>query len=267
MVFLFDIGGTKMRFAVSEDGKTFGEPVIEPTPQRYDDAIGRIRHVITSLTDGKRIDAVAGGIAGPFNRERTHLAHSPHLPDWNGKPFKGDLEGITGAPIHIENDAAIAGLGEATAGAGKGHGIVAYVTVSTGINGARITDGRIDRSALGFEIGKQIICGESRPETLEGLVSGAAMERCHKKKPFEIKDPAVWENAARILAYGVHNTIVYWSPDIVVLGGSMLKMPGIPLETVRTHLAETLIFLDIPPVEYAALGDIGGLYGALALIR
>jgi glucokinase len=53
------------------------------------------------------------------------------------------------------------GLGEAVFGAGKGREIVVYMTISTGVGGARIVGGKIDASAMGFEPGHQIIdaCG------------------------------------------------------------------------------------------------------------
>ena len=73
---------------------------------------------------------------------------------------------------------------------------------------------------------------------------------------------------ARVLAYGLNNTIVYWSPDIVVIGGSMMKKIGIPIDRVRAHLSGILhIYEELPQVAHSTLGDIGGLYGALALIK
>jgi len=47
-----------------------------------------------------------------------------------------------------------------------------------------------------------------------------------------------------------------------------MKRVGIPIERVRHHLKDIFkIFPIIPPVELAALGDLGGLYGGLALHR
>ena len=87
-------------------------------------------------------------------------------------------------------------------------------------------------------------------------------------KPFEIHDDAIWDKLAKFLAYGLNNTIVYWSPDIIVLGGSMMKEVGIPVPAVRKHLSEILkIFPTIPQIEKAELADFGGLYGSLAYAR
>jgi len=207
----------------------------------------------------------------------------PNLQGWNYKPLKKELEKGTGAPLFIENDTAIVGLGEATAGAGKGCSIVVYITISTGVGGARIVDGKIDKSAFGFEIGHQIIDAgggfEKESERgalgarkgymdLEKHISGKAVEKRFGKKPYEILDPEIWDEEARLLAFGLNNTIVHWSPDIVVLGGSMMKEIGIPIERVRHHLKEIMaIFPELPKIGKAALGDIGGLHGALVFLR
>lgn len=277
MYLLFDIGGTNMRIAISCDGVTFEEPRIISTPKDFDAGILAIKNIATELTGGEKLTAAGGGIAGALDRSRTMFLNSPHLPGWNSKPLKSALEHALGVPVFIENDTAIVGLGEAVAGTGKGHGIVAYLTVSTGVGGVRIVDQKIDVSAMGFEPGHQIIdadgtlcrgtvCGTGFD--LEGAISGTAITERYNKKPHEIVDKSFWDEMARVLAYGLNNTIVYWSPDIVVIGGSMMKEIGIPIDRVRAHLNGILhIFPELPHIEHSALGDIGGLHGALHYVK
>ncbi|HYA32141.1 MAG TPA: ROK family protein, partial [Thermodesulfovibrionales bacterium] len=226
------------------------------------------------LSAGQKIRAAAGGVAGPLDREKTRLVRSPHVSGWIGKPLKEELQRILGAPVYLENDAAMAGLGEAAYGEGKGKRIVVYVTVSTGVGGARIVDGEIDTSAMGFEPGHQIIDGggtlcpecKSVPGYLERCVSGSAIERRYGKKADEIDDPKVWDEAARFLAYGLNNSIVHWSPEVVILGGSVMQK--IPLGRVREYLTDILkIFPEPPLIRKAVLGDFVGLYGALQFLR
>ena len=265
-----------MRLAVSNDGKNFDEPKIVETPRDFNVGMSLFERIALELSGGEKIKAVAGGIAGPLDREKTKLVNSPNLSGWIGKPLKETLQKALKIPIYLENDAAIVGLGEAVNGAGKGEEIVAYITVSTGIGGARIVDGKIDRNTFGFEPGHQIIdptgalcplC--SSAGHLEGHVSGVALETRYHKKPYEIDDPDVWEEEAKWLAYGLNNTAVYWSPSVIVLGGSMItKSPGISIERVSHHLKKTLtIFPDRPRLAKAELGDIGGLYGALEILK
>ncbi|MCH7883009.1 ROK family protein [Patescibacteria group bacterium] len=270
----FDIGGTSIRAAFCQDGKSLGEPKILETPKDFNEGILLLKKTAEELSGGKKIQSIVVGIAGAFDREKTQLLASPNLPGWVGKPLKVRLYQEFGSLVFIENDAALAGLGEAVYGAGKGKEIVAYMTISTGVGGARIIKGKIDVSAKGFEPGHQIIDagavwqGEYDVLTLENAISGTAFEKRFGKKPYEITDEKIWDEAARILAIGLNNSMVYWSPDIVVLGGSMMKEVGIPIERIRFHLKNILkIFREPSPIEKAALGDAAGLYGGLAFLN
>lgn len=272
---LFDIGGTKMRIAVAdESGEAFADPKIIDTPQNFSEGIDLIVKLGRELAGERAISAVAGGVAGTLNAERTLLVNSPNLPGWVNHPLKAELEKRIGAPVFLENDTALVGLGEAAVGAGKGEEIVAYITVSTGVNGVRIVRGQIDETHFGFEIGHQIIVvedsgGRASERRPEDLISGASLERRYGKWPSQIKDPQVWEEAARYLAYVANNAIVHWSPDIVVIGGSVVTGGfGIAIDRVREELRQILkVFPDLPRVEPASLKDVGGLYGALTFLK
>lgn len=265
MYLLFDIGGTRFRYAVSHDGKGIEEPVILSTPETYEKMLEMFREIYEKLPRAE-LRAVALGIAGSQDKEHTRVLRSKNLPWIMGMPLKEDLEHIFGSPVFLENDAALAGVGEAVRGSGKGHSIMAYMTVSTGVGGVRIVHGKLDSNAMGFEPGKQII---EQGKTLEQWVSGADVQKRYGKDPREIVQKDIWEELARQLAVGLHNTILHWSPDIVVLGGSMvLGNPAIPLERVKEYLKEiSTIFPELPLVEKAALGDAAGLYGALEFAK
>ena len=277
MYILFDIGGTNMRIAASRDGDSFGEPKIVPTPKDFDAGMQMIGELVKELSGGEKITAASGGIAGPLSRDHSVFLNGPHLQGWNGKPIKKALENTLHAPVFVENDAAIVGLGEAVAGPGKGYPIVVYITVSTGVGGARIVNGRVDVSAMGFEPGHQIFdAGGALHNTsvggngidLQGYISGTAISERYGKKPREITDATFWDDMARLLAYGLNNTIVHWSPDIVIIGGSMMNTIGIPIDRVRAHLKGILrIFPELPLIEHSALGEIGGVYGALHFVK
>ena len=234
MHILFDIGGTKMRVSCTEDCETFHEPIIADTPSDPREGIELLFNRAAVFTKKKPIESVCGGIAGTFSHDTATLLRSPNLPDWENFPIRKEITRFFKAPVTIVNDAALVGVGEATFGAGKGHSIVAYITVSTGVGGARIVDGAIDKYTLGFEPGHQIIdpdntlCPECEGNDLESYISGTAVTKRFGKKPYEITDPIVWDELAKFLAYGLNNTIVHWSPDIIVIGGAIMKKVGIP---------------------------------------
>ncbi len=275
MYILFDIGGTKTRVARSEDLRSYDEPIKFDTPEFYAEGMRVLIEAIEKLSEGKQITAIAGGIRGPLNHEKTGIVSERKLIDWVGRAIVGDIKTHFNVPIFLENDTAIVGLGEATFGAGKGHRIVAYHTVSTGVGGARFVDGKLDQASMGFEPGHQeldidrSVLGHHLPHTLENLVSGSALEKRRGVKPYKIsQDDPVWDELARYLGYGLKNTIVYWSPEIIVLGGSMVVGdPRIFLEDIVRHTKEVLgKLVPCPSIVDAQLKDEGGLYGAMALL-
>lgn len=263
-----------MRVVGADKEKFTGAPVVIATPKDFNEGIETLKRIIGNIANGTPIQAIVGGIAGPLNKEKNMLVKSPNLGGWVGRDIKNALADAFKVPVMLENDAALVGLGEAHFGAGRGKTIVAYITVSTGVGGARIVDGLIDESSQGFEPGHQIIdpdntlCPTCEGNDLEAYISGTAIEKRFGKKPHEIHDDAVWDELAKFLAYGLNNIIAYWSPDIIVLGGSMMKEVGIPVPLVRAHLEKICkIFPTIPLVEKATLEDFGGLYGAMVYAR
>jgi predicted NBD/HSP70 family sugar kinase len=276
MYILFDIGGTKTRIAASNDLTTLVDVRKYDTPARYSEGIETLCKGIEELAGGKAPIAIAGGIRGPLNHEKTGIISDTVLIDWVGRPLVKDLSTHFGTNIYLENDTAVVGLGEVHFGAGKGYSIVAYHTVSTGVGGARFVDGRIDVTSIGFEPGHQTldidqtILGRHIPPTLGNLVSGESLEKHRGVKPYEIpQTDHVWDELAYYLAHGLKNTIVYWSPDVIVLGGSMIVgNPRILLEDITRHTKEVLgNLVPCPLIVDAKLKDEGGLYGAMALIR
>lgn len=252
---LFDIGATKTRMAYISGGQTFEEPMVWSTPEEYADILKMLSENAKALAKDRPIETFCGGM-------------TRSAADGDYDRLKSDLGEAFGAKVFLENDAAMAGLGEADFGAGKGFEIVSYITVSTGVGGARIVGGKIDENASGFEPGKQIINADTG-ETLEDMISGKSLEEKTGSHPKDIADQSIWNDLADKLAIGLNNIIVEWSPSCVVLGGSMITgNPAIPLEKARERLKEILkIFPEIPSIKKAELGDFGGLYGAISLLN
>lgn len=284
MFLLLDIGGTNTRVGVSKDLKKLeGEPEAFKTPNTPEEGMKKIKEVADEVLEGNKPQMVCGGIAGPLNKERTCLINSPNNSGWVNKSLTQELEKIFDAPSLIENDTALVGLGEWAFGSGKNSEIMAYITVSTGVGGTRIVNGVIDTSVHGYEPGHQIIdidntmelygkiraSGDKNRPNLEDIISGSALENRAGKKPYEIEDEKMWDDFARVLAVGLNNMIVHWSPEVLVLGGSMIVGdPGIDAGAVEQYLKQELSIYPQPPIiREAELGDYGGLYGAMELTR
>jgi predicted NBD/HSP70 family sugar kinase len=268
MHILFDLGKTKIRIAGSRDFESFIEPKIFDTPRDYDSTISLMAKTVKDICGGSEPEFVVGGIGGPLTKEKDALIEGINFPGWGDRPFRDDLSVALQAKVLLENDSALVGLGEAVYGAGRHSNIVAYVTVSTGLGGSRIVNKKIDVNSLGFEPGWQSLSLEEENFYAYDLLSGNAISQEMGKKPRDIIDPIFWDKKAHILAHFLNNIIVMWSPDVVVVGGSMMKEIGIPLQATEKYLRNILkIFDEIPPIKKAELADIGGLWGALRYLK
>lgn len=265
MYLLFDIGGTHMRVATSADGQELSALQVEKTPKEFSVGMDKLIEIGRTLAKDQPINAICGGFPSPINSERTGLVHPPNLPDWGGKDIVKILNEEFSASVHIANDTALIGLGEATRGAGQGFEIVAFIGIGTGIGGARFVNGKIDENRWGFEPGHHIIdITKEENNSFEAYVSGSGIEQATGKKPQEINDSKFWSEVNNHLAIGLYNVSLFWSPDIIVLGGGMVLQEMFALDQVEKHLNGLNENLEnVPHIVSAALGDKGGLYGAL----
>lgn len=276
MKFLFDIGGSKMRISATFDGENFSEPIINKTPNTAKEGISLFSDTVKEIAGDGKIEGFWGGITGVWDKERNQLVYSPNMNGWVNKPIRDLFAEKFKSPLFLENDADVVGLGEVHYGAGKGSKICVYITISTGVGGARIVDGRIDRATVGFEPGHHIIDKSFIQKdtsiynsTFEGHVSGTALSKMTGLDPVEVHNPDIWERLAFESAVGIYNAILFWSPDTVVVGGSMVVGdPVIPIDRIRYHVEKmTKILPFTPEIKKAELGAIGGIYGALALTK
>jgi glucokinase len=263
-----DLGGSRMRFAEVTKGE-LGKPHIIKTPDVYEEAIVQAGEVITQIiSESDATDKVVHfcvcGVAGVLNEESSQLLVSPNLQSWVGKPLQKDLSRMMGARVILKNDTDMTGLGEAVYGAGKNNSIVAYLTFSTGIGGSLIIDGDIGKYSLGYEPGFQIVDVEQKKFLHD--VSGSALKKEHDSLFKDISDGATRNHIMRYVIGGIHNTIVYWSPDIVVIGGGMtesfdIEQISYSLENMRFKLPK------LPKIVLAHDTDTNGLYGGLAYLQ
>jgi len=191
VVVAVDLGGTQIRTAVlrgatllSRVGLLTGE---NPTPQRV---IPRIFQAV-DLALGQAetsLDQIAGigiGAPGPLNSYTGVVYAPPNLPGWENVPVRELFEERFHVPIFVENDANAAALGEYMFGAGRGSHNMVYLTISTGIGGGVITDGRILEGASGTagELGHMTVdwhgerCNCGNIGCLERIASGTGIAR------------------------------------------------------------------------------------------
>ncbi|HMR55226.1 MAG TPA: ROK family protein [Candidatus Doudnabacteria bacterium] len=250
MNIVFDIGGSKMRVASSNDGQALNEAVILPTLKNFDDGFARLVSTIKDIAGNQTIESVTGGIAGRLNKDKSQLQAATNLPNWAGKNLKQGLVSEFNSKVLIENDAALGAIGEATFGAGKNFSSVMFITIGTGLGGAWIIDGKL-AGDKNFEPGQHILNSDNN-STWETLVDTAT-------------NPA---EQIHYLALGLNNTLQFWPSDIIVLGGGKTIHKGWRADAVNKELRIlTEANIHVPEVVFTELGDQAVLYGALHLIK
>jgi glucokinase len=185
-----DIGGTKVALALAEPG----EPRLVAkaryaTPNRgdADRDMGEIvawAEALLAEHGVARADLSAVGLSvpGPVDFEQGLLVQPPNLPGWRSVPVRDAFAAAFDCPVVLENDANAAALAEWRLGAGRGTRDFVYLTMSTGVGGGLVLDGRLHRGRLGtagelghvpVELGgKRCACGLRG--CLEAYVGGRA---------------------------------------------------------------------------------------------
>src|SRR5262245_8500586 len=152
----FDIGGTKLAVVVGDEAGR-----IAARRRRPIEASGDARtDVDAMLRDARELLAEAGiapaalrgvGVAapGPIDCERGVVEAPPNLAGWGSVPIRAWVGAAFDAPVHVENDANAAALAEWRFGAGRGARHLVYLTMSTGVGGGLVLDGRLYRGTGG----------------------------------------------------------------------------------------------------------------------
>lgn len=222
----------------------------------------------------KEIKRLAVGSPGPLDWRKRYLYDTPNLP-WKDVSF-ARLEKLVECEVLLDNDANVAGLGEATLGAGRGKRFIAGFTLGTGIGHFQVKDGRIYHGALDVEAGHQILdpegpkCGCGQRGCLEAFASAVAIQKRYGVPPHELNDPKAWKEIAFRLAQGLVNAAVFVCPDALILTGGMLARGDMlfkPLFRFYNQMIKIYPEKHRPPILLAKLGDKAGVVGAIVLAK
>lgn len=191
-----DLGGTNVRtLLVDENGKTYSEVKDNTERENGPDyvcakIIRQIESLDTSICGGLQgVSGIGIGVPGPVDTVKGTMIMATNLPGFENYPICDKLADRFNLPTFIDNDANVAGLAEALLGAGKDYPTCYYVTISTGIGGAFIVDGKLVSGGRGHagEIGNIIVknngykFGGLNPGAAEGETSGTAITRKGKE--------------------------------------------------------------------------------------
>jgi glucokinase len=301
-----DLGGTQVRAALVDDAGTVirRAATMTDTQGGPEAVIGQIAGLVDAvLADEERASVVGVGVAapGPLDDERGLALAIPTLRGFVDLPLVAMLAERLRLTVKLGNDGLAAVLGEWRFGAGRGFSNLVYITVSTGLGGGVVADGRLLRGRRGMAchvghmtvVADGALCACGNRGCWEAHASGTAFAQEARRRAAGAASSALSAHGERIdaglvfeaarqgdalasaivaeeadmLGLGIVNLLHLYSPERVVIGGGVsngfdLLHPGIVARVVRTAMPP---FRDVPIVR-AELAGNSGLVGAAALV-
>ncbi|OGN96676.1 MAG: hypothetical protein A2Z77_01430 [Chloroflexi bacterium RBG_13_51_36] len=306
-----DLGGSKILTAVVDTrGEMFSndESATPATKERealiqsiLDSADRALKQANVAMS---RICAIGVGAAGISNPEAGILFTSPNLPALRNVLLRDIMQERLGKKTFLINDADAAALGEFYFGAARGVGNFIYITLSTGIGGGVVIDGKIYTGAIGAagEVGHMTIdvngpvCNCGNRGCWETLASGTALAREAKNRIKEGGKTSILEYAdgdiEKVTAQSVHsaaeqgdrlakelivriggyvgvglaNLINIFNPELIVIGGGLSTIGDMLLKPAFKVAGERAFKEAFQAVRFASagLGRNSGVLGAAA---
>ncbi|MBF6614059.1 MAG: ROK family protein [Chloroflexi bacterium] len=311
-----DLGGTKILGVRSDEEGKVQARALRPTEaaRGLDAVLYRITDTIRELIPPEGVDAIGVGVPGPLDAAKGMVYEPANLPGWKDVPLRELLYARSGMPREIPlvlvNDANAAALAEYSFGAGSekvtGRKLqhLVYLTISTGIGGGVISDGKLLLGATGMAAelghvsidfaGPRCYCGSIG--CLEILASGPALAReasvviasrratrmaelvggDARKVTAEVVVKAAQEGDAQacalmereglLVGVGVVNCIHTFNPELVVLGGGVSNAGDLLFKPVRATVEARVMpaYKGTFDIVPAALGGTSGALGAVA---
>jgi glucokinase len=263
-----DLGGTHLRVAVADARGKLRTKVRHPTEaaRGRQHVIGRIVAAVNEAleldgTPAREVRALGIGLPGPVDPARGLVISPANLPGFRNVPLNRILTRATGIPSFLHHDAHLAALGEHRRGAARGASELIYVTVSTGIGAGLILRGELYAGAHGIagEIGHIVVqpggplCRCGNYGCVEAVASGtgiahaarvaapntpgSALHRIEAPTAEDVVRAArgcdelansILESAGTYLGIAMGTLINLFNPQLIVLGGPVLKA-GRPL--------------------------------------
>lgn len=286
-----DIGGTKIAVGiVDEKGSVLvSEQCATEQERGFTDAVDRIERMLQNCAAqaDAAMDGIGIGCTGPVYPRTGEIGDVAFLKSWKGANLVAALESRFGVRAALENDADAATLGEAFWGAGCGKAQVLFVTVGTGIGVGMVFDGRLYRGVddahpeTGHQVidasGPQCYCGARG--CWEVLAAGPAMTAwmddhgragmsakkiCAMATTGDALAQKAVEREAHYLGLGLANLVNIFCPEVMVLGGSVMRSAALFMDGIREEIRRncTQVPAERTEIRLASLGHDAAIIGA-----
>ena len=271
-----DIGGTKLLVASADETGRILKRTRAETPPARDEGLRLINAMIDEAGEGRPLDGIGVAIGGPLDFA-AGVVSPLHQPEWKNVPLREILHKRWQCPVSIDVDTNVAALGEYRA-MGETAARFLYLTISTGMGGGFIVDGKVYRGSRGghpepahisihFRCSnpENISCECGAPDCLESLVSGNGIRRIYGRPAEELTEEQ-WDEVAYNLGQGLRNLSTLYCPDIISLGGGISTGRGERLlQPAVSIMKEHLRLVNPPQVRISRLGYDTALVGAISI--
>lgn len=282
-----DVGGTKCLGVVLDESQLVLASLRKETP-RIDELVDVLCDMVSTLrqstTDSSDFSLGVGvpGLVTPDGMFRA----SPHIVGVNDFPIAQLLSERMQQKVRVDNDATAAAFGEWQIGAARAVRDVLVVTLGTGIGGGIISGGELQRGAHGHagEFGHMIVdatgpeCACGQRGCWEMYASGSALRRMAQGQSGEdVMDSAaagntdalaIVEEFSQWVGRGLAGLVNALDPQMIVIGGGLVRTSDVFLEKVEHHLARHMYGARsraLPAVVPAQLGEQAGAIGSALL--
>jgi glucokinase len=313
-ILAIDLGGTQIRVAIVNPDLTVACRRAEPTDDEsgVDAVVRRICSLAVAVRDQGRAEglpAPAGvGISspGPLDRGGGIVVAPPNLAGWHDVPLADEVEEAVGLPTFLERDTNVAVTAEWRHGAAQGAAHVVYVTVSTGIGGGVVAEGRplIGPDGTAGEVGHITVeldgpvCGDGKQGHAEAIGSGTAIARegrvllergASPALAALVHDPAevgaadvaraaddgdeacqaIMERAHVAVGAMCASLVNVLNPEVIVIGGSIAEHRPLLWEVTRREIDQRAFAIPAARVrlERPRFGDDVSLIGLLPIVN
>ncbi|MPV51073.1 ROK family protein [Pseudactinotalea sp. HY160] len=281
----FDVGGTDIKAGLVHPDGSISHRSTTPTPRDPARPAAAVVDRTTQLAAAMP-GAVALGVVVPglVDDVRGVGVYSANL-GWRDAPFGELLAAATDLPVGFNHDVTAAAIAETTFGAAAGIADAAVVAIGTGIAAGLIVDGRPHR-ARGYagELGHTVVdpsgplCPCGARGCLEAIASAAALARRYTEVSGRPAAGArevlaaraagdetaarIWQEGIRALAAGLRQLSALLAPEIVVIGGGLMRAGDDLFTPLRREAERTFTVHPVPPIVAATTGPDAGLLGS-----
>ena len=282
-VLAFDIGGTKIAYAIIDENGNFINEIIKVTTPKTSNGIYELLKTVIKGSEDE-IDGVAVATAGAINNDNNKIiSHVGNLPE---KYNELDFTSLTSKPIFLENDANAAGWAEFKLGAAKGTQNAVVLTLGTGVGSGIIVNGKLLKGKSGaagemhvrFGFGHDRKCTCGLWDCLETYVSGNALTTdakiymAHDATSYDVirglkennqKARAAFDHWQECLENALVMVSNLFDPEVVVLSGSMAQF--VEYEKLQKQVNDDILTQPIE-LKLAKFENNAGMLGVALLL-